>query len=101
MEAQCGGIPVIATAVGGTPELVNEENGVLLPANPEVAEVAAALSGAIRDPVGWLEKRKKTRQTWQDMSDAASNYASFVRRLGAMFQPTPHSAERKGSCLAS
>ena len=49
MEAQSAGIPVIATAVCGTPELVNENDGLLLPADPEPVDVAAALGGTIRE----------------------------------------------------
>ena len=43
MEAQAAGVPVIATAVGGTPELVqHERTGLLVPAGD-----AAALSEGI------------------------------------------------------
>ena len=34
MEALSCGIPAIATAVGGNPEIVSEQNGILLSANP-------------------------------------------------------------------
>jgi glycosyltransferase involved in cell wall biosynthesis len=33
MEAMSAGIPVFATNVGGTKEIVNSDNGTLLPAN--------------------------------------------------------------------
>ncbi len=36
-ESLCCGLPVIATAVGGIPELVNESNGLLIDAGDEVA----------------------------------------------------------------
>lgn len=31
LEAQCAGIPIVATAVGGIPEIINETNGVIVP----------------------------------------------------------------------
>lgn len=37
LEAQCAGVPIVATAVGGIPEIVNETNGVLVPpARPDL-----------------------------------------------------------------
>lgn len=86
MEAQCAAIPVIATAVGGTPELVNASNGLLLPESPGVVDVAAAIGAAINEPHRWLDKRKESRQTWQTMSDATKNYSHFAHQLGQFFE---------------
>lgn len=33
LEAQCAGIPIVATAVGGIPEIINETNGILVTPN--------------------------------------------------------------------
>lgn len=43
IEAASFGMPVVATAVGGIPDLVAEENGILLGENPTVGEVAQAI----------------------------------------------------------
>jgi glycosyltransferase involved in cell wall biosynthesis len=43
MEAQSCGIPVIATAVGGTPEIVNEKVGILLSPNPTPEEIGSTI----------------------------------------------------------
>jgi glycosyltransferase involved in cell wall biosynthesis len=40
-EALCCGLLVITTAVGGTPEMVNETNGLLVPASNAAALTAA------------------------------------------------------------
>lgn len=43
MEGMAAGIPAVATDVGGTSELVSEPTGILLPSNPEPAQLYAAL----------------------------------------------------------
>ena len=45
MEAFSYGIPVIATAVGGMPEIVSEDCGVLLDADFQPEELATILEG--------------------------------------------------------
>lgn len=45
-EALCCGLPVIATSVGGIPEMVNETNGTLIPVNDD-----DALMNAMKDMV--------------------------------------------------
>jgi colanic acid/amylovoran biosynthesis glycosyltransferase len=84
MEAQCAGIPVIATAVCGTPELVNNRNGMLLPADPTVEDVAGAIRTAVEDPEGWSLKRQQTRLTWSQYSNAALVYSQFANHLAAL-----------------
>lgn len=37
LEAQCAGVPIVATSVGGIPDIVNETNGILVPpARPDL-----------------------------------------------------------------
>ena len=51
LEALAAGAPVIATAVGGIPEVVRDgENGLLVPPR-DVAEIAAAIDRLVRDEV--------------------------------------------------
>lgn len=53
LEAMAAGLPVIASRVGGIPEMVNEENGILLDQGDE-----AALRGAMLE----LSRNKARRQ---------------------------------------
>src|SRR5439155_6738364 len=59
MEAMAAGLPVVATAVGGTPELVIPgETGLLAPPGA-AAELAEALLEVLADPVhaSWMGAR--------------------------------------------
>ena len=62
LEAMATGLPVIATEVGGTPELViNNETGFLVPpSNPE--EMATALYRQISDPENRKQQGEKSLQ---------------------------------------
>ncbi len=50
MEAMAAGLPVVATAVGGVPELVEHGKTGLLVARGDMASLAAALDALVRDP---------------------------------------------------
>lgn len=81
MEAQSFGIPVIATAVGGTPEIVNEENGFLLPADPTPDEIASAIHDVVINKEKWEKKRVLSRKNWEEKFDAEKNYLAFSHEL--------------------
>ena len=82
MEAQSCGIPVLATAVGGTPEIVrNGHGGVLLGENPSGQEVALALERLAVDRSGLLSMRSASRAAWREFSDAKVQYGEFVETL--------------------
>lgn len=83
MEAQSFGIPAVATAVGGTPEIVNDENGVLLSASPTPEEIAAAIERVRSEG---LERRLRTQQTSNDLSRADMVYPRFVEQLLELVQ---------------
>lgn len=86
MEAISCGIPVIATAVGGNPEIVSEKNGKLLSANPTVDEIAAAIFSILDNPDLAVEKRQGSRRVWQDQYNADSNFQVFADRLKSLRQ---------------
>lgn len=81
MEAASCGIPIIATAVGGNPEIVSERNGVLLGANPAPEEIAEAFFTFLDNPEVMLEKRKGSRAVWMERYNADINFRSFAERL--------------------
>lgn len=77
LEAMACGLPVIATRVGGTPEIVKDmENGVLVPArNPEA--MAEALSDFLSDRGLGRVLGEKARKTVED----GFSWDENVRRL--------------------
>jgi glycosyltransferase involved in cell wall biosynthesis len=81
MEALSFGIPVIATAVGGTPEIVNDTNGLLLPENPTPDHIAEVLSGIAADRELWREKRRLSRISWEEKFNSLINYKEFAGEL--------------------
>ncbi|MEE2901932.1 MAG: glycosyltransferase [Myxococcota bacterium] len=81
MEAQSAGIPVIATDVGGTSEIVNEDNGVLIPAQTSPEKIAAFISGFLNEPAQLEAFRKKSNETWHEYSNATQQFAAFAHRL--------------------
>lgn len=84
MEAMSAGIPVVATAVGGNPEVVDDKDGKLLSANPSPEEIAEALGKLLVDPAVLAAKGKAAYQRWQDGFDAAAKYPLFARELRAI-----------------
>ena len=82
MEALSFGIPVMATAVGGVPELVSDKAGRLLPENPTVEEVAQQLLDFIQLPVSERAHiRKQARAVWEAGWNGEVNFREFVSLL--------------------
>ncbi len=83
MEAMSAGIPAIATAVGGTPEIVIDRlNGALLPANPSPKAIAVQiLEYEALDADRKRRYREAAFETWSRAYDANVNFPVFARDL--------------------
>ena len=81
MEAVSYGIPIVATDVGGTSEIINPQTGVLLSENPEITEIkdgiVEVLNGYSKNP----SKRASVRDYWLNHFDAKVNYETFVSEI--------------------
>jgi glycosyltransferase involved in cell wall biosynthesis len=85
MEAASFGVPMMATKVGGNPEIVNEVNGVLLDRDPCPMSVAEAISAFARLTLEErAAKRAASRATFERDFDAEVNYGTFITFLKAM-----------------
>jgi glycosyltransferase involved in cell wall biosynthesis len=80
-EAVSCGIPIVATAVGGNPEVVTDKNGILLDPNPTVGQIASALFRIWDNPLLAAEMRKESRRIWQTSYNAKVNFRAFAERL--------------------
>lgn len=77
MEAISCNIPVIATNVGSTCEIVNEQTGVLLDKDPTVDDVYSAIEHI-------KQNRKEPLVFWKENYDADKNYKTFIELLKKM-----------------
>ena len=79
MEAESYGIPIIATDVGGTSEIVyNRENGVLLNVEFSDEELLMAIDEVVEKAESY---RAASLRTWQTMSDAHLVFPEFYKKL--------------------
>lgn len=82
MEAQSFGIPVIASNVGGTGEIVNNDNGLIFDANMSVDDFVKLLIKAINfSEEEYQRKRYLSRKTWEEKSSAEINYPLFIENI--------------------
>jgi glycosyltransferase involved in cell wall biosynthesis len=82
MEAMSYGIPVIATDVGGTSEIVNSANGYLLKADINPKELADTIQSFIELTVVKKElKQQASFETWKNNYNAEDNFSRFVKTI--------------------
>jgi len=82
MEAMSAGIPVVATNVGGTSEIVNEKNGYLIDVDFDANVVAEMIDNHLKSPLMKQEEyRLEAYNTWKDKYDATNNYSQFSEKI--------------------
>lgn len=80
MEAISFGIPIVATDVGGTAEIVNAVNGFLVKADSTVSEIVTCLNALQKLP----KNREQIRDNWKRNYSAEQNYSEFAMELLAL-----------------
>lgn len=80
-EAISCGIPIIATNVGGNPEIVSEENGILLDKTPMPKEIAQAILKINDNPEIANKMRIASRKKWEENFNAKTNFQNFAKQL--------------------
>ncbi|NLI76665.1 MAG: glycosyltransferase [Candidatus Riflebacteria bacterium] len=81
MEAASCGIPLMATRVGGNPEIATPRNAVALPPHPSPEEVAQGLSWCLEHPEDLARHRVGSREIWWERYASARNFPRFAAEL--------------------
>ena len=82
MECMSFGIPVLATNVGGTSEIVDENNGFLISENASSQEIANNLNIVYEMSYEEIvEKRKNAYNTWLKVYNAENNFKDLVQKI--------------------
>lgn len=77
-ESLSYGVPVIATMVGGIPEIINSYNGILLSKNPTATEFITKIKPYINDPAKHRQLKHNTYQYWQGHLNADKLRCQFA-----------------------
>jgi colanic acid/amylovoran biosynthesis glycosyltransferase len=81
MEAMSFGLPIIATNVGGSSELVDNKVGFLLDADFSIKSVAHQLDVFFNDKKSVLQTRINARKVFEEKAQAEKNYNSFYELI--------------------
>jgi colanic acid/amylovoran biosynthesis glycosyltransferase len=86
MEAMSAGLPIIATDVGGTKEIVDGSNGVLINKHISAQELAELLEQFKKIPPQQIEQlRSRSISKYKERSDAQKNAAMLMQKLKEYF----------------
>lgn len=82
MEAMSLGVPTIATDVGGTSEIVNDKNGILLRSDPSTQDIVYAIRKIHgMSDIDYKGYQNNAKETWASIYCAEKNYTVFAENL--------------------
>lgn len=80
-EAVSFGIPVLATDVGGIPEIINKKNGILLPVNLDIPFTASIINNFHANVLNTHKQRIIIKEDWNNRFNAVINFNKFAQIL--------------------
>ncbi|OFY18585.1 MAG: hypothetical protein A2W98_04965 [Bacteroidetes bacterium GWF2_33_38] len=82
MEALSAGIPILATNVGGTNEIVNSDNGFLIEKDFNAKNIARIIERYLKSSdENKIKFRQNAYQFWKENYNAEKNYTKFVENI--------------------
>jgi glycosyltransferase involved in cell wall biosynthesis len=85
MEAQSFGIPIVAPAVGGIPEIVSSETGRLFPVDASPADIAGVITSVLMlDQEAVTAMRGNAFRNWSLKYNAERNFPTFVAEIAGL-----------------
>jgi len=82
MEAFSYNIPALANNVGGIPEIVNNENGIIVSKDDFPVTIAQKIINYFSSPVAVIkEKRQSAFKTWEKNYMSSKNNLSFYKKI--------------------
>ena len=87
MEALAAGIPVIATDVGGTGEIVDSKVGELTNVNISADELLNILRNYYFSRAGLHSMRQNAISRWDKLCNSEKNYRNFISEIFQTNQP--------------
>ena len=80
-ESLSYGVPAIVTNVGGLPEIINNDTGILLSYNPSVDQILKKLSLFYKEPKKYEQLRKTSYLYWHDNFNSEVLRKKFVNEI--------------------
>jgi len=81
MEAVSFGIPILATNVGGTSEIVTDKTGILIDEDVTPLLIAKEISAFKNSYFSTSDFRQNIKAFWKQHYDASVNYLEFIGKL--------------------
>ncbi len=81
MEAISYGIPILATNVGGTKEIVNERTGILISKDADIFNISLKIKELLTSSSKNNDFRNGVFNFWQNNFNANKNYSCFISKL--------------------
>lgn len=83
-ESLSYGVPVIATPVGGVPDMIDAETGVLVGTNAPVSEMAGAINTYLSDHDSYLKLKASAFTRWLITYDSTTLRQEFAKELASL-----------------
>ena len=85
MEVMSYGIPVLATQVGGNPEIVDSKTGELVPVDADLEYIVKRISLMLANKSDLNSKRELSHEKWKNNFNSEINYPIFINSVIEIF----------------